>query len=70
MGKSVKRFNDKKKAISGLDKLNDLLGTSSMNINLSLITKEVVYKVRIPLQRSLIFQILEKHCRAYLRFYK
>ena len=45
MGKSVKRFNDKKKAISGLDKLNDLLGTSSININLSLITKEVVYKV-------------------------
>ena len=45
MGKSVKRFNDKKKAISGLDELNNLLGTSSININLSLITKEVVYKV-------------------------
>ena len=32
--------------------------------------EEVVYKVRIPLQRSLLFQILEKHCRAYLRLYK
>lgn len=32
--------------------------------------EEVVYKIRIPLQRSLIFQILEKHCRAYLRLYK
>ncbi|CAF0832311.1 unnamed protein product [Rotaria sp. Silwood1] len=32
--------------------------------------EEVIYKVRIPLQRSLIFQILEKHCRAYLRLYK
>lgn len=32
--------------------------------------EEVVYKVRIPLQRSLIFQILEKHCRAYSRLYK
>ncbi|CAF1568007.1 unnamed protein product [Rotaria sordida] len=31
--------------------------------------EEVIYKVRIPLQRSLIFQILEKHCRAYLRLY-
>lgn len=44
-GKSVKRFNDKKKAISGLDDLNQLLGTKSLNINLSLITKEVVYKI-------------------------
>jgi hypothetical protein len=32
--------------------------------------EEVVYKVRLPLQRSLIFQILEKHCRAYSRLYK
>ncbi len=32
--------------------------------------EEVVYKVRIPLQRSLIFQILEKHCRAYSRLYR
>ncbi|CAF0961782.1 unnamed protein product [Rotaria sordida] len=32
--------------------------------------EEVIYKVRIPLQRSLIFQILEKHCRAYLRLYR
>jgi len=31
--------------------------------------EEVVYKVRIPLQRSLIFQILEKHCRSYARLY-
>lgn len=45
MGKSVKRFNDKKKALSGLDNLNDLIGTSSTNINLSLITKELVFKV-------------------------
>lgn len=44
-GKSVKRFNDKRKAISGVDGLNELVGTSSMNINLSLITKEVVYKI-------------------------
>lgn len=44
-GKSVKRFNDKRKAISGVDELNELIGTSSMNINLSLITKEVVYKI-------------------------
>ena len=32
--------------------------------------EEVVYKVRIPIQRSLIFQILERHCRAYSRLYK
>jgi hypothetical protein len=32
--------------------------------------EEVVYKVRIPLQRSLLFQILEKHCRAYSRLYR
>ncbi|CAF3843393.1 unnamed protein product [Adineta steineri] len=32
--------------------------------------EEVVYKVRIPLQRSLIFQILEKHCKAYAKLYK
>ncbi len=32
--------------------------------------EEVVYKVRIPLQRTLIFQILEKHCRAYSGLYK
>ena len=32
--------------------------------------EEVVYKVRLPLQRSLIFQILERHCRAYSRLYK
>ena len=32
--------------------------------------EEVVYKVRLPLQRSLIYQILEKHCRAYSRLYK
>lgn len=32
--------------------------------------EEVIYKVRIPLQRSLLFQILEKHCRAYLRLYR
>ena len=32
--------------------------------------EEVVYRVRIPLQRSLIFQILEKHCRAYAKLYK
>ena len=32
--------------------------------------EEVVYKVRIPFQRSLIFQILEKHCRAYSSLYK
>jgi hypothetical protein len=32
--------------------------------------EEVVYKVRIPLQRSLIYQILEKHCRPYAKLYK
>lgn len=32
--------------------------------------EEVVYKVRIPFQRSLIFQILEKHCRTTPRLYK
>jgi hypothetical protein len=32
--------------------------------------EEVVYKVRIPLQRTLIFEILEKHCRAYSQLYK
>jgi hypothetical protein len=32
--------------------------------------EEVVYKVRIPLQRSLIYQILEKHCRAHTKLYK
>ena len=32
--------------------------------------EEVVYKVRLPLQRSLIYQILEKHCRAYSKLYK
>lgn len=32
--------------------------------------EEVVYKVRIPFQRSLIYAILEKHCRAYPRLYK
>jgi len=31
--------------------------------------EEVVYKVRIPFQRSLIYQILEKHCRAYSTLY-
>lgn len=32
--------------------------------------EEVVYKVRIPLQRSLIYQILEKHCKAYATTYR
>ena len=32
--------------------------------------EEVVYKVRIPIQRSLIFQILEKHCRAFASLYR
>jgi hypothetical protein len=32
--------------------------------------EEVVYKVRIPLQRSIIYQILEKHCRANSKLYK
>ena len=32
--------------------------------------EEVVYKVRIPLQRSLTYQILERHCRAYPKLYK
>lgn len=32
--------------------------------------EEVVYKVRIPLQRTLIYQILEKHCKAYLTVYR
>jgi hypothetical protein len=32
--------------------------------------EEVVYKVRIPIQRSLIFQILEKHCRADGKVYR
>lgn len=32
--------------------------------------EEVVYKVRLPLQRSLLFQILEKHCKTYLRLYR
>ena len=32
--------------------------------------EEVIYKVRIPLQRSLIYRILERHCRAYPKLYK
>jgi hypothetical protein len=32
--------------------------------------EEVIYKVRIPLQRTLIYQILEKHCRASSGLYK
>jgi len=31
--------------------------------------EEVVYRVRLPLQRSLIFQVLEKHCRAHSKLY-
>ncbi|CAF3667299.1 unnamed protein product [Rotaria sordida] len=31
--------------------------------------EEVVYKVRIPFQRSLIYQILEKHCRVSPKLY-
>lgn len=54
-GKSVKRFNDKKrvliggkykdKAVNSIDELNDLIGTKSRNINSSVITKELVYKI-------------------------
>jgi hypothetical protein len=32
--------------------------------------EEVVYRVRLPLQRSLIYQILEKHCRAHSKLYE
>ena len=32
--------------------------------------EEVVYKVRIPLQRSIIYQILEKHCKAFPKLYR
>ena len=32
--------------------------------------EEAVYKVRGPLQRTLIFQILEKHCRASPGIYR
>jgi hypothetical protein len=32
--------------------------------------EEVVYKVRLPLQRSIIFQILERHCKAYPTLYR
>lgn len=45
LGKSVKRFNDKKKAILNSSDFNKLLGTSSRNIGLSIITKELVYKI-------------------------
>lgn len=41
----VKRFNDKRKALSGLDTLNVLVGTQSINTSLSLITKEILYKI-------------------------
>jgi hypothetical protein len=32
--------------------------------------EEAVYKVRVPLQRTLTFQILEKHCRASPGIYR
>ena len=32
--------------------------------------EEVVYKVRIPIQRSMLFQILEKNCRAFANLYR
>jgi len=32
--------------------------------------EEVVYKVRLPFQRTLIYQILEKHCKAYSGLYR
>jgi hypothetical protein len=55
------------------DKLNRELKTADKNqsgvLNRQQI-EEVVYKVRIPLQRSLTFQILEKHCKAYSGLYK
>lgn len=44
-GKSVKRFNDKKKAISELSDFNKLIGTKSTNVNLSIITKEILFKI-------------------------
>lgn len=44
-GKSVKRFNDKRRAIEGIDSFNKLLGTTSKNIGLSVVSKELVYKI-------------------------
>ena len=32
--------------------------------------EEAIYKVRVPLQRTLTFQILEKHCRASPGIYR
>jgi hypothetical protein len=32
--------------------------------------EEVIYKVRLPFQRTLIYHILEKHCRAYSSLYR
>lgn len=44
-GKSVKRFNDKKKALENSSNFNSLIGTSSRNINMTIISKELVYKI-------------------------
>ncbi len=44
-GKSVKRFNNKKKALANSSNFNSLIGTSSRNINMSIISKELVFKI-------------------------
>ena len=44
-GKAVKRFNDKRKALNGLEELNALIGTTSRNTSLKIISKELLYKI-------------------------
>lgn len=41
----VKRFNDKQKRISELETFNPLVGTKSKNINFSILSKELVFKI-------------------------
>lgn len=41
----VKRFNDKQKRIAELETFNPLVGTKSKNINFSILSKELVFKI-------------------------
>lgn len=41
----VKRFNDKQKRIAELETFNTLVGTKSKNINFSILSKELVFKI-------------------------
>lgn len=66
----VKRFKDKLKAIDGAKDFNELIGTSSRNLTMTTITKELLYKIPDQYEKDIkpidFFNICRKvNCHLY-----